>query len=316
MNLDSYDRKIMAQLELDSSQAISNIAKKIKRSKEFVNFRIKRLEKEDILQGYSAIIDMSKFGYFTFRIYIKWQNSTEKEKQQFYDYIKIKQNIWTTTVLHGKWDFAFFMGVKSIQEFHKLWDQIQLDYKHKIAETKIAIYAPIYNYNKRFFSENKKIIERVYGNGPVIDFDFNDEKLVSLLAQDIRAPHREIAQKLKLSTETVRKKIKFLEQKKVIVGYKINPNLQKMGFQGYRVDFALNSVSRNKELFEYIKQHKYFYQINKSIGGSDFECEVIVKSLTHLLEILEETVKRFSSVIKSYEYFGYTEFPTLSMVPS
>jgi len=77
----------------------------------------------------------------------------------------------------------------------------------------------------------------------------------------------------------------------------------------------LNSVARNKEIFEYLKQHKYFYQINKSIGGSDFETEIVVKNLNHLLEILEEVVKKFSDVIRGYEYFGYSEFPTLSIVP-
>ena len=88
-----------------------------------------------------------------------------------------------------------------------------------------------------------------------------------------------------------------------------------MGFQGYRVDFLLNSVSKNTELFEYLKQHKYFYQVNRSIGGADFETEIVVKSLSHLLDILEKVVKRFSDVIKAYEYFGYSEFPKLSMVP-
>ena len=43
--------------------------------------------------------------------------------------------------------------------------------------------------------------------------------------------------------------------------------------------------------------------------------EIVVKSLAHLLEILEEIIIRFKDVMKSYNYFGYSEFPTLSMVP-
>ena len=118
-----------------------------------------------------------------------------------------------------------------------------------------------------------------------------------------------------VTSETIRLRIKQLEKKEVIVGYKINLNLQKLGYQGYRVDFLLNSVKRNQELFDYLKYHKYFYQINKSIGGADFETEIVVENLNHLLEILEEVVKEFKDVIKGYEYFGYTEFPTLSIVP-
>ncbi len=316
--LDLFDKKILFELDKDSSQPISKIAKKIKRSKEFANFRIHRLEKEKIILGYSAIVDMSKLGYFTFRIYLRWQNMTQEQKQQFYDEVKIKENVWTTTVLHGKWDFAFFIGVKSIDTFHQLWNEIQLNYKDKIAESKIAIYAPVHNFNKRFFvdyNKNPEAVERIYGKGSLTDFDELDEKIIRLYAGNVRVSFPEIAKELSVTSETVRKRIMGMEKKGIIVGYKINPNLQALGFQGYRVDFLLNSVKRNKELFEYLKQHKYFYQINKSIGGADFETEIVVKDLNHLLEILEEVVKQFSDVIKGYEYFGYTEFPTLSIVP-
>jgi len=318
MKLDLFDKKILFELERDSSKSVSAIAKKIKRSKEFVNFRIHRLENEKIILGYSAIVDMSKLGYFTFRIYLKWQNMTQEQKKQFYDKVKVMENVWTTTVLHDKWDFAFFIGVKSINKFHKVWNEIQLEHKDKISENKIAIYAPVYNFNKRFFvdfNEKSEVIERIYGSGPLSDFDELDEKIIQEYAGDVRTPYTKISKKLNVTSETVRKRIAQLEKKKIIVGYKINPNLQKLGYQGYRVDFLLNSVKRNKELFEYLKQHKYFYQINKSIGGADFETEIVVKDFKHLLEVLEEVVERFSDVIKSYEHFGYTEFPTLSIVP-
>ncbi|MFA6888004.1 MAG: Lrp/AsnC family transcriptional regulator [Candidatus Woesearchaeota archaeon] len=321
MKLDVLDKKILYELEKDSSQTVSTIAKKLKRSKEVINFRIHRLEKEKILLGCSAIVDMAKLGYFTFRIYLRWQNMTQKQKQVFYDEIKKQENIWTTTVLHGKWDFAFFLGVKSdkyIKSFHTLWNNIQVKYKDKIAESKIALYAPVHNFNKRFFIDfpmKTEVIERVFGEGNSIPFDELDEKIVYAYASNVRIPFTELAKQINVSSETIRQRIKQLEKKKVITGYKINLNLQKIGYQGYRVDFLLNNVKRNKELFEYLKQHMYFYQINKSIGGADFETEIVVKNLNHLLEILEEVINKFNDVIKGYEYMGYSEFPTLSIVP-
>jgi len=321
MKLDLFDKKIIYELEKDSSQPILRIARKIKRSKEFVNFRINRLEKEKILLGYSAIVDMAKLDYFTLRIYIKWQNITQEEKLKFYDEIKIKENIWATTVLHGKWDFAFFMGIKAkdyIKSFHKLWDEIQLEYKDKISESKIAIYAPVHNFNKRFFidlGKNIEVTERIYGAGNPVKFDELDEKIIKIYSMNVRTSHSEIAKMLNVTSETIRLRIRQLEKNKVIVGYKINLNLHKLGYQGYRVDFLLNSVKRNKEIFNYLKFHRYFYQINNSIGGADFETEIVVANLNHLLEILEEVVREFRDVIKRYEYFGYTEFPTLSIVP-
>ena len=318
MILDAFDRKILFELEKDSSLSMSALAKRIKRSKESVSYRIARLMEQNILRNCTAIVDMSKLGYLTFRIYFKWQNMTLQLKRQFYADIGGYENIWTTTELHGAWDFAFFLGIKRdeyIEKFHLVWDGIMAKYKEFVLEYKIAIYAPIYNFNKRFFSESKEIIERVYGEKGFVEHDALDEKIVSLYSSDVRQSLAVIAKDAHTSIETVRRRIRELERKRVIVGYKIDLNLPKLGFQGYRVDFALNTLERSRELFEYIKNHKYFYQINKSIGGADFECEIVVRDLAHLLEILEGIMALFKGAIKNYEYMGYTGFPKLSMIP-
>ncbi|MGV8086206.1 MAG: AsnC family transcriptional regulator [Candidatus Woesearchaeota archaeon] len=319
MLLDLLDKKILFELEKDSSIPISLLAKKIKRSKESVNYRINRLKEQNLLRNCTAIVDMSKLGYLTFRIYIKWQNATVHLKKQFYEDMGTYENVWTTTELHGRWDSAFFIGIKMdeyIEKFHKIWNELMLKYKSNIAEHKIAIYAPIYNFNKRFFYDTKELITRVYGEKGFVEHDEIDEQIVNIYAADVRQSLLNISKQVGVSIETIRRRIKLLEKNKVIVGYKIDLNLSKLGYQGYRVDFALNSMEKNRELFEYIKHHKYFYQINKSIGGADFECEVVVKDLAHLLEILEEIMIKFSGVIKNYEYMGYTSFPKLSIISS
>jgi Lrp/AsnC family transcriptional regulator, leucine-responsive regulatory protein len=319
MSLDLLDKKILYELDIDGSISLTKLAKKLKNSKERIAYRIQRLERENILTNCTAIIDMAKLGYVTFRIYIRWQNITEKQKQQFYHVLMQDKNIWTIAILHGKWDVAFFLGLnstESINKFHDIWGKILLKYKKNIAEYKIAIYSPVFNFNKRFFAEWQcKVVERVYGRGPQVEYDELDEKIIFLYAANARVPLSTIALRLGVSTETVRQRIKKLEQKKIIIGYKADMDLGKMGWQGYRVDFSLNSVHRNKELFEYIKQHKNFYQINQSIGGADFETEIIVKDLPDLLKILEEITTRFSDVMNNYTYMGFTTFPRLTIIP-
>ena len=57
MKLDILDKKIIYELDKDSSQRSSVIAKKLDRSKEIINYRIHRLEKERILLGIKEIND-------------------------------------------------------------------------------------------------------------------------------------------------------------------------------------------------------------------------------------------------------------------
>ena len=72
---------------------------------------------------------------------------------------------------------------------------------------------------------------------------------------------------------------------------------------------------RNKEVFEYCKQHKNIYQINRSIGGADFEIEVIVKNLPHLLSLIDEMKQQFPEVIRDVDYFGFSTFHILKYIP-
>lgn len=317
MLLDLTDKKILFELEKDSSIPINLLGKKLKKSKDVISYRINRLKKENILRNCTAIVDIAKLGYITFRVYIRWQNVTENEKKEFYSEMVKNEKISTMAILHGKWDLGIFISVdrKSyVKDFHKIWEEILRDYKNKIADYKVAVYSPIYNFNKRFFSDSKEVIEKFYGDEEVVEYDETDLKIIHAFSSDVRQSLLEISSKTKVSLETVRRRINDLEKKKVIVGYKIDINLPALGFQGYRVDFALNSTSRNHELFNYIKNHKYFYQINKSIGGADFETEIVVKDLKHLLEILEEICTKFKDVIKNYEYMGYSDFPKLSII--
>jgi len=315
--LDLYDNKLLYELDKDSSINLSKLAKKLRRSKQFILYRMKKLEEVGIITGYHAIVDMSKLGYFTFRVYFKFQQMTKEDGKEFVEYIRnnLKQ-VWTITSMHGKWDYALFLGVKTISEFHNIWDEIMMSYKEKIKSYNVAVYAPIYNFNRKFFlEESKESIERIYGTGEKEKVDDLDWKLIKIYANNVRQSSLEVSEKLKVSPDTVRKRIKKLEKRKIIVGYKIGLNLEKLGYVSYRVDLQLISTKRNKELFNYCRNHRNIYQINKSIGGADFEIEVIVKDLENLIELIDEIKTKFKDVINDVDYFGFSTFHILQYIP-
>jgi DNA-binding Lrp family transcriptional regulator len=314
--LDDWDRKILYELDKDASVTLKNLSRKVGRSKEFVFYRLKRLEKEKVINGYTAIVDMSKLGYFTFRLYLRFQNADDDRINEMVEYLKEEEQVWTIAELHGKWDYAFFLGVENITDFHDIWKGFLATFKGNIKENKIAIYSPVHNFNKRFFMpEGKEVVEKVIGTGKEVKVDDLDMKIIKTWGPNVRQSSAEVAHKLKTSPMTVASRIKALKEKKIIAGCKIDIDQGKLGYQGYRVDLYLNRTDRRNEIFSYCRNHSNIYQINDSIGGADFEFEIIVKDLEELLRIMNDMITTFKGVIASYEYFSFAVFPKLTIVP-
>ncbi|RLI34377.1 AsnC family transcriptional regulator [Candidatus Bathyarchaeota archaeon] len=61
--MDEIDRKILNELLADSRQSFREIAKKVDVSVGTVLARVKRMEREGIIKGYTVLVDHEKLGY-------------------------------------------------------------------------------------------------------------------------------------------------------------------------------------------------------------------------------------------------------------
>ena len=99
--LDVFDRKIMYELDKNSRVTSSKIGKKIRKSKQFVDYRIKRLESLGVLSKYTTVIDYSKLGYLGVRIYFKFHNLTREKQDEIEDELIRNKEVWWLVTLEG-----------------------------------------------------------------------------------------------------------------------------------------------------------------------------------------------------------------------
>src|SRR3989338_6912554 len=82
MKLDLKDKKILYELDLNSRATLNEIAKKVGLSKQVVDYHLKNLIKNNVIQQFYTVINFSKLGYTQYKLYLKFQNvnpATEKE---------------------------------------------------------------------------------------------------------------------------------------------------------------------------------------------------------------------------------------------
>ncbi len=62
LNLDGFDRHILAEMARDGRQSVTDLAKRIGLSKSPTQARLKRLEKDGYILGYRALLDPIRLG--------------------------------------------------------------------------------------------------------------------------------------------------------------------------------------------------------------------------------------------------------------
>ena len=104
--LDAKDRAILYYLDLDARQSNSTIAKKTKLSKEVVNYRIKNLVKNGIIQNFCTIIDNAKLGYVIYRVFIRFQEVDIEKEKEILEFLKNFKSIGWIIQLEEMYDLA------------------------------------------------------------------------------------------------------------------------------------------------------------------------------------------------------------------
>ena len=72
IKLDQKDKKLIYELDIDSRQSASQLARTIGISKQGSTFKINNLVSKEVIQGFPAILNTALIGYLSFRIYFKF----------------------------------------------------------------------------------------------------------------------------------------------------------------------------------------------------------------------------------------------------
>ncbi len=98
--MDKTDVKILHILQQDGRKPIKEIAQEVFLSSPAVSARIERLEREGIITGYRAEVDMEKLGYYiTAFVDVAMEPS---KKPRFYSYIEKVPNVLECSCVTGE----------------------------------------------------------------------------------------------------------------------------------------------------------------------------------------------------------------------
>jgi DNA-binding Lrp family transcriptional regulator len=318
--LDLKDKKILFELDTNSRQTYQEIAKKVRLSKDAVFYRIKRLEKEGIVQRYQTLIDVGKLGFISFRIFYKLQNTTSQIEEDIINFLKNhKIVVWMVTI-EGYWDINTWILCKEISELELFWKEFISKYLNYLADKRLSIFTDITYFSRAYLLNKKKNdIAIKFVTAPVnIKVDPIDIKILQILNLNARTPILEIAGQIGFSSKQISHRIKNLEKRKIIIGYRTMFDLQKIGYLYYRLHIKVKNLTPEKErLFRnFAFEHPNIIYDHYSICGSDLEIDIQVENVEKLREIIQQIKDNFSLIIQEYEILHYLKEHKYIYIPT
>jgi len=322
LKLDLKDRKILYQLDINSRQSNSEIAKKVGLSKQVVGFRIKRLIKEKIISFFYSVIDISKLGFTVHKNFLRLQNLDRGKEKELIDFLKNHPNVVWIASCDGRFDLAFGTWAKNMEFLDKTLTELDKKFGDYIAERQIATiirgdyFIRDYLINKKQASSYR---ESFFGAVPSpVKMDKNDWKILLILGENSRNTAVDIAHKIKLSADAVGERIRKLQKSGVIRHYNIVPIESKYPFLHYKVLIGFRNISEQRErtLREYCRRKANIVYIVKSLGPWEFEIDLEVESAEQFREVMMDIKTTFSDILKDYSALTIYKVHKYNFCPS
>lgn len=310
--LTKKDILILKRLFEDGRKSSANISKEIDLGREIVNYRIKRLIKENLIVKFIPKINDKAINYKEYIILLKLNLDDDISKETFIkNSIGNKYLVWILKSNSG-WDLIVRLYAQNIDEFKKKLEEILEGYSDILAK-----YYTIITSNEIKQSEKDVLCNSLFDeNIPVRDFsvikkeimcniDKKDKEILEYLQTDGRIKYKEIAEKLDISSDTVKYRIDKMKTSGVIENFVPVINYNKLGFIQYAgiLKFFYLDKEEKETVYKIIRESQSIIKAIKSLNSEEFFLTLIFDNEQDILQFETSFKLKFADKIDKLELF-------------
>lgn len=318
IKFDKKDREILFELDMNARIPLTQLAKKVKLSPQTTKYRIEQLEKKEIIKGYVTFFDVAKLGYLYYRLYIRYENVSLEDEKKIIEYFKTHQNVVWFVSTSGKWDIEVLFAARNFIHFNKILKEIYKKFPNKLHNNITSVSIANYHQKKGYLVNKSTNVQLSYGGEPTTTkIDKIDKKIIKIINQSARLTSVKIGTMLNLSYKTIQSRIKKLEKKGIIQGYRTWIDFHKIGYSYHKSLIKLRKFQKQEEkkILEFCKQTPNIVYLITCVWPWDIEIEVESQEEEIFLNILRSFRKEMKDLILDYENLTITAEHKLNYYP-
>lgn len=300
--LDRLDRRILYELDYDSRQSLSALARKVRQGRDRVEYRLERLTADGVLRQCSVTINPYRLGLTLYKTYLKVEKNRARYKRLL-ETLRAHPRVFWLADCDGRWDLIFSIFARSPFEFRQIQTEILAEIHDLVVSFNVYTLVNIWMFRKNYLIGEGFDHFFVGGAPESVQVDELEWAILKILAKDARMTGVEIARRLRTTETIVRHRIQSLESSGVIAGYRVDIDLELLGMMFFKAQLYLHEHDpvAIEKLREYCAEHPNITYYIEQIGECELELELEVNSYLQFTEITNELRERFPKLIRNVE---------------
>lgn len=303
MKLDKADKTILTNLEFNSRIREKELAKLCHLSKDSIRYRIKKLEEQGFILGYSAFIDYTKIGCLSYKLYLKIQGS-EEDWARLRNFLDAQPAVMVRFESQTDWNFGISYFAKSLYDYYLFERSLFTKFGHIIRSSELCHMLDARVFEPRMLLEKRGKDFELFGELKEGKIDNIDTALLENLLKDSSQPLLALASKIRLSPDATKKRMQRLEKEQVMRRFLTKINYPKLGFEIYKVFIFVKEYTEEIEekLIAKVSGYNSIRNVIRMVGPWKLEVEFACNNYDELANILKELRTSFSENITSINY--------------
>ncbi|MBW2967137.1 Lrp/AsnC family transcriptional regulator [Candidatus Woesearchaeota archaeon] len=300
LRLNRKERRLLYALDLNCRQNLKGLAQISGFTQSFVQQKMKQFEAEGIIRGYRVLIDYTALGRLMYRVTLWFSQMAPEEHSRVVEHLEEQREIVHISLLDRDFGISVLFQPGSDEALGRLISGIQDRFGRMLSQHDIhrvdsdIVYPRAYLLGKAADDSG-----RIFQTGQCeAATDEKDREILRILSRDSRTSVVEISRATGIPPKTVQFRIRRMEEKLIILGYRADIDRDLVGYSTFKV--FVETTGTVSDVREYAR-------INPNIIGLeernplDFTLTVEAESIGALMGIIRSISERFSP-LKRYSY--------------
>lgn len=266
-------RRLLYFLSKNARMTTKEFGRLLSISQQSASYTIKNLEKEKTIQNYQTVADPAKFGLINIILLMDYQDFEAKTTSAIKRQLREDPSVVRVEETAQGADLLVEYSVPNLSYFNKQHKDFLYAHKDKLEVTEAHVVIVKHHYTKNYLhrrhQERGEII--ISGDRDPMALDEKHTTVLKELLKDPTVPVSAIARSAKMDPKTVTAAKRWLERKKIIRGYSVVLDHERLGItrEHLFVSLSHDGPEGERRFVEFCHQHKNITAVTKTIGPYD-----------------------------------------------